>query len=612
MIRCYCDPPTVDAGGTLSVFVSTDAAHFVLRVYRQTTGFRHVASVPEYEAEGEFVGEGTVDQDWGWPEYRLALPASLASGAYFVVAAEVTAGGARRWPSLQDAAGDWGKALFVVAPVDRQHKPILYKLSWFTYACYNWTGEGSLYAGAHWSDYRNRPGYRVSWRRPGVATGGLVSEGDPHDVYVPGSRRQTFEHWDAPFFRFLHREGFEFDVATDLDVHRRPELLRQYNLVLSVGHDEYWSDELRDAIDDYISNGGNLAFLSGNTCCFRIDVEETTATIRCEKARGHEAEYLWQARRPEQETTGVTYFNGGGWWDGRRPQVGYRPYHHAHWSYDGVDTSTDLGASTSPPVVGYECDGADYGMQRGRPVVTRASFGRLPIVLGVGPLGEGWHAFKRGAAATIVTYTDRSGGIVYTGATTDWPIVAETDPEIGKVTSNVLRALQRPNLRVLGPFREGRSTDLVQAGKSYEFRLQSTPGRPAPGTVTAWRVAIDDKVLLDWVGSGPVLRFEVPEDARTLTVSVDQRVHEGAHCGFGSLSFDVLNTTEAATVGFTRALGRAGTPGGPPGSFTDVERAWPVNRSPISSTQAGVLSAALKQMTESLRQLGETGDQGPL
>jgi hypothetical protein len=608
MIRCYCDPPSVRAGDSVCVAVSTDAPRFVLRIYRQTANFEPVTQVPTYESNGELVGDGVVDGDWGWPVHQIALPEDLQSGAYFVVAGEVSTNGEVTWPPLDNTAGESGKALFVVTARQGHRQPILYKLSWFTFVCYNWTGGGSLYAGANWSDARGRPGYRVSWRRPGVSTGGLVAEGDPVDVYVPTSRRQTFEHWDAPFFRWLHNRTLGFDVATDLDIHRDPGLLDQYNLVLSVGHDEYWSDELRDGIDGYISKGGNMAFLSGNTCCFRVTVDEVTATLSCEKAHGHEYDYIWQARRPEQDTTGVSYWNAGGWWDGHRPQLGFRLYHQGHWAYDGVDTGRDLGAKTSPPLVGYECDGADYQMQRDYPVVTRGAFGRLPVVLGLAKLGDGWYASKRGAAATIATYTDRSGGMVFTGGTTDWPIVAEVDSDVGRVTENVVNALMQPSLRLLGPFHDGRVAEVITGGSTYEFRVQQRPSPGDPGSRFAWRIAIDDKVEMDWTELGTVAQVEVPVGTSVLTVSAVERTSIGASCGFGSITLDVLDDSEGATIDFMSAIRRAATPGGPPGNLTDRELGFPRYRHALSPTQTGILREALDQMVDAHGRLREVED----
>jgi hypothetical protein len=44
--------------------------------------------------------------------------------------------------------------------------------------------------------------------------------------------------------------------------------------VLSVGHDEYWSAKMRDHLEDFIGKGGNVAFFSGNTCCWQVRSEE--------------------------------------------------------------------------------------------------------------------------------------------------------------------------------------------------------------------------------------------------------------------------------------------------------------------------------------------------
>ena len=45
------------------------------------------------------------------------------------------------------------------------------------------------------------------------------------------------------------REGIALDYATNGDLEAHPEILGAYRLVLSVGHDEYWSREMRDAVN---------------------------------------------------------------------------------------------------------------------------------------------------------------------------------------------------------------------------------------------------------------------------------------------------------------------------------------------------------------------------
>ena len=39
-------------------------------------------------------------------------------------------------------------------------------------------------------------------------------------------------------------------------------------MLLSVGHDEYWSLEMYENVRAAIAEGLSVAFLSGNTCCF--------------------------------------------------------------------------------------------------------------------------------------------------------------------------------------------------------------------------------------------------------------------------------------------------------------------------------------------------------
>ena len=160
---------------------------------------------------------------------------------------------------------------------------VLYKVSWATFVAYNGTGYGSLYTEAVWSREQPNPGFKVTWRRPGCGTGGEVMPGDSEDYYDQSSRRQTFEHWDAPLVRWLEQHGYAPHYCTDWDLHHDPELLRPYSLLLSVGHDEYWSDAMRAALDAHVGRGGNIAFFSGNISYYRIHFTDAETAITCAK-----------------------------------------------------------------------------------------------------------------------------------------------------------------------------------------------------------------------------------------------------------------------------------------------------------------------------------------
>src|SRR5256885_802600 len=82
--------------------------------------------------------------------------------------------------------------------------------------------------------------------RPGGGVGGRPWDHYFPDYYDQSSLRQTFWHWDALFISWLERRRFEVDYCTDLDIHENlGNFLGAYRLLLSVGHDEYWSEAMR-------------------------------------------------------------------------------------------------------------------------------------------------------------------------------------------------------------------------------------------------------------------------------------------------------------------------------------------------------------------------------
>jgi hypothetical protein len=62
----------------------------------------------------------------------------------------------------------------------------------------------------------------------------------------------------------VEREGYDVTFWTDIDLHHRGALLVNHKSIITLGHDEYWSAEMRAAAENARDAGTNLAFMGAN------------------------------------------------------------------------------------------------------------------------------------------------------------------------------------------------------------------------------------------------------------------------------------------------------------------------------------------------------------
>jgi hypothetical protein len=65
---------------------------------------------------------------------------------------------------------------------------------------------------------------------------------------------------ELPWVRFLERNGIDVSYQTDADTDRNPGSLLQHRLVFAIGHDEYWTQRMRDAFNRALALSTNLMF----------------------------------------------------------------------------------------------------------------------------------------------------------------------------------------------------------------------------------------------------------------------------------------------------------------------------------------------------------------
>ncbi len=423
-IEGYAWPTSVVPGDRVDLCVSTDAPAFDVHVYREGVERSPVLGLNGIPGGIQTTPPASSQQGCGWvPLSHVYIPWNWKSGVYTV---RFSAPGAPdRW------------TFFVVREaVPGARDRILVKLPLFTWQAYNSWGGKSLYG---YNSTGGTAATTISFRRPYDENEGLSRLPDAV----------------LPFIRWAEAEGFSIAYCTDLDLHLKPSLESSYPLLVDVGHDGYWSKEMRDAVENRIDAGRNVAFLSGNTCWWQVRLSDASDQITCFRNRNQDPLfgidnsrvtvnwYAWPVGRSENALTGVSYRNGGivneyGIYPESRGYGGYTAYRTGSWIYAGTGMADGQVFGRSPAVVGDETDGALFTMENGVPVATGADGSPTSFeILAVSPASYGH--------ATMGLYY-RGGATVFTAATIRWAQGLASDHTVSQITENVLNRLSGSTL----------------------------------------------------------------------------------------------------------------------------------------------------------------------
>lgn len=185
--------------------------------------------------------------------YTLQVGADWTSGLYI---AKLT----------DQRTSSQSQVLFVVRD-DTSRSDILFQSSFNTLLAYNLSGGYSLYPEQSIGGQR---AFKVSYDRP-FAQHSTLTGANPYNNIILA--------WEYNMIRWLESQGYNVSYVTNVDVHANPQLLRQHKVFLSVGHDEYWSLEGRQNVEQSRDAGVNLAFLSANSCYWRVRFENSSTGV---------------------------------------------------------------------------------------------------------------------------------------------------------------------------------------------------------------------------------------------------------------------------------------------------------------------------------------------
>ncbi|HYG69309.1 MAG TPA: N,N-dimethylformamidase beta subunit family domain-containing protein, partial [Anaeromyxobacteraceae bacterium] len=286
----------------------------------------------------------------------------------------------------EDGPETW--ATFVVRD-DRRKGAAVYQQPVTTYQAYNPYGGTSLYVGG---------GKEASFDRP----------------YAEGRGAGQYFRYEHDFVKWAESRGLDLVYVTSLDLERDPSLLLGQRLFLSVGHDEYWSRPMREALEAAIASGVSVAFFSANSVYWQVRLEPSRTTGAPARTlvgwkkdartrdplRGTPLETSqWrQLGEPENALLGVMYAT----W-----QIADAPWvvrNADAWVYEGTGLAE---GDTLPLLVGYESD-RTWNNGAAPPGLTVLS--RSPVI------GTDGRPDRHEA----VTYETAAGGFVLAVGTIQW------------------------------------------------------------------------------------------------------------------------------------------------------------------------------------------------
>lgn len=192
-------------------------------------------------------------------------------------------------------------------------------------------------------------------------------------TYTDHTGAGDFLRWELYFVRWLERSGYDVTYSTDVDTHVNGAQILNHKAFLSVGHAEYWSKEMRDAVEAARDHGTGLAFFGANAVYSQIRFEPSASGVPNRVIVCYKDALLDPVNNPantaiynpslttvpfrsspvlrsEQQLVGVMYDD---YFDGEAPAQSYVVQNSGNWVYAGTGFKNN---TKVPGILGYELD----------------------------------------------------------------------------------------------------------------------------------------------------------------------------------------------------------------------------------------------------------------
>ena len=431
-IEGYASLTSVAQGSQISFMISLSAnAQYTMGIYRmgyyphgtnpdgsqcspcggrlmQTVGPLSGSPQPACPTTTSGADFGMIECRWS-PSYTLTIPANWTTGNYIV-----------KLTRLDDRLENY--LTFVVKDVGGS-ADIVYSMDVTTWQAYSyWGGSGNNNVGynlygkfndatqAFLGDAR---AYTVSFDRPYMDQGSEDGAGN-------------FMVWDYPMVRWMESQGYNVTYVTDVDLEANPTLFNGHKVFMNTGHDEYFSDNMRANIQNFINAGGSAAFFSADDISRRMTWANSISgqpdrREHCDKGSLPNSTTIdWRALTPPQPENQITGALSNGAADAR-PFLVYDP---TSWvfagtglaKYNGTVITSGPGQNAIAGLIGYEFSTRAVNDPSLAPYVQYEPAGLQQVGHSFVPASD--NGVNSWADTTV--YTSPAGGTVFSASSIEW------------------------------------------------------------------------------------------------------------------------------------------------------------------------------------------------
>lgn len=427
------------------------------------------------------------DAEWQ-PSFSFTIPKNLTSGVY---AARLVQGPFTEYITF-----------FVAAEKNKPQAKLAVWLSDYNYMAYSNITLGVTAA-------KNYPGHNFNnsdldflKAHPEFGTGGVYNQHADGLYFNYGSRKRPDIHMkpggfaynfvqDTHIIAMLEHFNTPYDIISDELVDNEPEILQQYQAIISASHPEYVTTEMFDAIEHYQQTGGRFLYIGGNGWFWSVGTHPSLKGVMESRNFSPTAErYLTDGRRgglmmEAGRNTGVTFgnemagmiFNGSS--SMKKMPDAANP--RASWIFSGCKEGINFGAygidRARGGCAGFEIDKYNPGngaprhalhLADSNPLIKTVEHVKLSVMPASVTYEQDQCEISQWAKASMVFFETANGGAMFSTGSITWISSAPENHwqnDVCRITMNVINRFLDPT-----PF-----ADIADYEKKIVNRVQENP-----------------------------------------------------------------------------------------------------------------------------------------